>query len=122
MITVHLAPTPQDPGHGSLHFSRIQAKLLAHSELIVHSGRQFGGLPIKLPTHEHEGDPPISRHCELGPQGDGKHGSIYTGGWGGGDGAKKLTTLKLCEIYESVKISNRSVPLNFTYVVEGNNE
>lgn len=44
-MTWHLADTPQEPGHGSLHFSRMHAWLLGHSELIVHSGRQFGGLP-----------------------------------------------------------------------------
>ena len=45
-ITLHCAPAPQDPGHGSRHFSLRQAKLLAHSELITHSGLQFGGLPM----------------------------------------------------------------------------
>lgn len=46
LITLHKAFTPQDPGQGSLHFSLIQAKLLGHSELTVHSGLQFGGLPL----------------------------------------------------------------------------
>ena len=46
LMTVHWAPAPQDPGHGSTHFSRIHALLLAHSELITHSGLQLGGLPI----------------------------------------------------------------------------
>ena len=45
LITLHCAPDPHDPGHGSLHFSRIQARLLGHSGLMVHSGLQFGGLP-----------------------------------------------------------------------------
>lgn len=45
-MTLHLAETPQDPGQGSMHFSRIQALLLMHSELTEHSGRQFGGVPI----------------------------------------------------------------------------
>lgn len=45
LSTLQTAPTPQEPGHGSLHFSRMQAKLLGHSALKVHSGRQFGGLP-----------------------------------------------------------------------------
>jgi hypothetical protein len=45
LMTLHLAPAPHDPGQGSLHFSRIQAKLLGHSELMVHSGLQLGGLP-----------------------------------------------------------------------------
>lgn len=46
LMTLHWAPIPQDPGQGSTHFSLIQAKLLGHSELILHSGLQFGGLPI----------------------------------------------------------------------------
>lgn len=45
-MTLQLASIPHDPGQGSLHFSRIQAKLLGHSEFIEHSGRQLGGLPI----------------------------------------------------------------------------
>lgn len=45
-MTEHVAYKPQDPGQGSLHFSRMQALLLVHSELIVHSGLQFGGAPI----------------------------------------------------------------------------
>lgn len=69
---------PQDPGQGSLHFSRMQAKLLAHSELIVHSGLQFGGLPIYSAKQEHDGEPPMSRHCEFGPQGDGRQGFRFS--------------------------------------------
>lgn len=69
---------PHEPGHGSLHFWFMQARLLEHSALIVHSGRQFGGTPIKLLRHEHEGDPLISLHWLLGPQGDGSHGFIKT--------------------------------------------
>lgn len=46
LITIHDALIPQDPGQGSMHFSRIQALLLIHSEFILHSGLQFGGLPI----------------------------------------------------------------------------
>lgn len=45
-ITSHWAFKPQEPGQGSRHFSFIHALLLGHSELIVHSGRQFGGDPI----------------------------------------------------------------------------
>ena len=57
----------------------MQARLLGHSELIVHSGLQLGGLPKKLGKHEHEGESPTFRHCEFGPQGDGTQGFI-TGG------------------------------------------
>lgn len=43
-----------------MHLLLIQAKLLEHSELIVHSGRQFGGLPKKLERQEQDGVPPTS--------------------------------------------------------------
>lgn len=45
-MTLQTAPEPQEPGHGSLHFSLMHALLLEHSELIEHSGRQLGGEPI----------------------------------------------------------------------------
>lgn len=44
--TLHSAPNPQAPKHGFSHFSLIQAKLLGQSGFIVHSGWQFGGVPI----------------------------------------------------------------------------
>lgn len=31
LITLHCDSIPQDPGHGSLHFSLMQAILLGHS-------------------------------------------------------------------------------------------
>jgi hypothetical protein len=74
-MTVHIALKPHEPGHGSRHLLLIQALLLGHSELMEHSGRQFGGEPIYVDKHEQEGDPLISRHCENGPQGDGLQGS-----------------------------------------------
>jgi hypothetical protein len=61
-ITVQIALNPHAPRHGSRHFSCMQALLLGHSELIVHSGRQFGGDPVYVGKHEHDGDPLISRH------------------------------------------------------------
>ena len=57
-----MALKPQDPRHGSRHFSCMHALLLGHSELMEHSGRQLGGDPMYVDTHEHEGDPFISRH------------------------------------------------------------
>lgn len=66
--------------------------MLGHSGLIVHSGRQFGGVPIKLAKQEQEGAPPISRHCEFGPHGDGKHGSRGASWIGGVGGAKWIIT------------------------------
>lgn len=75
-ITLQVAPIPQDPKQGSLHFSLMQANLLEHSELIEHSGRQFGGLPIYSDKQEQDGEPPISRHSEFGPHGDGTQGLV----------------------------------------------
>lgn len=37
----------------------------------MHSGRQFGGLPMKFGKHEHDGESPDTLHSEFGPQGDG---------------------------------------------------
>lgn len=71
---------PQDPGHGSLHFSLMQARLLGHSGLMVHSGLQLGGEPVYSGRHEHDGVPPLSLHCEYGPQGEGTQGFTGAGG------------------------------------------
>ena len=54
---------------------------------MVHSGLQFGGIPIYVGKQEQDGDPPLLRHCELGPQGLGMHGSIGACWTGGGNGA-----------------------------------
>lgn len=67
----------------------MQAKLLGHSEFIVHSGLQFGGLPMKLGKQEHEGEPPISLHSLFGPHGEGTHGLVMIGSCTGGSFAKK---------------------------------
>lgn len=45
LTQLHTALIPHEPGHGSRHFSFMHAWLLGQSELIVHSGRQAGGLP-----------------------------------------------------------------------------
>lgn len=42
-----------------MHFWLKQARLLKHSEFIVHSGRQLGGEPISFGKHAHEGKPPM---------------------------------------------------------------
>lgn len=82
-ITLQSALAPHDPGQGSTHFSLWHAKLFGHSELIVHSGRQFGGRPRYWGKHEQAGELPTTRHWEFGPHGDGTHGfcgvSITTG-------------------------------------------
>lgn len=45
----------------------------------MHSGRQLGGVPMKPVRHAHDGDPLISLHSELGPQGDGSQGFSNVG-------------------------------------------
>lgn len=65
------ALVPQDPGQGSRHLLLMHARGLLHSELITHSGLQFGGTPIKSGKQEHEGVSPIIWQTELGPHGDG---------------------------------------------------
>ena len=45
LMTEHRAWKPQEPGQGSIQRCWLHALLLGHSEFIVHSGRQFGGLP-----------------------------------------------------------------------------
>lgn len=52
-LTLHCALIPQVLGHGSLHLWLMQAWFGEHSELTMHSGRQFGGLPLKFGRHEH---------------------------------------------------------------------
>lgn len=76
---------PQEPGHGSLHFLFRHAIFDAHSVLLVHSGRQLGGAPMYSGKHVHCAFSPFSVHCELGPQGEGKHGFTFKGG----DAARK---------------------------------
>lgn len=62
LCTRQFAFTPHEPGQGSTHFSLMHANSLEQSVLIVHSGRQFGGLPVYCNKHEQDGDPPTSRH------------------------------------------------------------
>lgn len=46
LTIAHWADIPQRPGQGSVHFSLRQTKCVGHSALIVHSGLQFGGIPL----------------------------------------------------------------------------
>lgn len=79
LTTLQSAFSPHVPGQGSLHFWLIQAKWLEHSLLLTHSGLQLGGWPINWGKQEQDGDPLISLHWALGPQGDGLHGSTNIG-------------------------------------------
>lgn len=49
----------------------MQAKLLEHSEELMHSGRQFGADPIYSGKHEQEAEPLASVQTALGPHGEG---------------------------------------------------
>lgn len=75
LITTHEVWRPQDPGHGSRHFSFWHARCPGHSALLVHSGRQLGGRPMYEGRQEHVGVLPLERQTALGPQGEGTHGS-----------------------------------------------
>ena len=44
-MTRHSALLPHDPGQGSTHLRLTQALSNEHSEFVVHSGRQVGGVP-----------------------------------------------------------------------------
>jgi hypothetical protein len=47
LTTLQRAFLPQGPGlHGSIHFSFSQALFWGHSELMIHSGLQDGGVPM----------------------------------------------------------------------------
>uniref|UniRef100_A0A1B0C315 Uncharacterized protein n=1 Tax=Glossina palpalis gambiensis TaxID=67801 RepID=A0A1B0C315_9MUSC len=74
-----LALKPQEPGHGSLHCSFIHAVLLGHSALMVHSGRQFGGIPTYCNKQLQEASSFTILHCEYGPHGEGMHGFLGFG-------------------------------------------
>lgn len=79
-----LASNPHEPGHGSLHLCWIHACWAGHSLLKTHSGRQFGGAPIKFSKHEQAGLPEIIWQFEFGPHGDGTHDgglSVGIGSW-----------------------------------------
>jgi len=51
LTTWHNALRPHDPGHGSLHFVFIQARLAGQSEFRTHSGLHPSyGLPVNTRT------------------------------------------------------------------------
>lgn len=81
LTTTHVVCDPHDPGHGSRQRSLWQASVLGQSALIVHSGLQFGGRPMKFGKHEQAGELPTTRHWEFGPQGEGTQGLPLGGCW-----------------------------------------
>lgn len=58
----------------------MQARELEQSLLLAHSGRQLGGMPMNSGKQEQDGMSPFTMHCEFGPQGEGWHGSPFSGG------------------------------------------
>lgn len=80
LIVLHSVFLPHDPGQGSWHFWLMQACWTGHSELLTHSGLQFGGIPINSDRQEQEGVLLITWHTAFGPQGDGWQG--FTGTFG----------------------------------------
>ena len=66
----------------------MHAKFKAHSELSVHSGRQFGGFPKYPGLQWHTGRGPITSHIEYGPHGFGWQLPGLGGGVGLGDAVK----------------------------------
>lgn len=58
----------------------MQARLFGHSELLTHSGRQFGGVPMNSGKQEQDGELFISLHWALGPHGDGIQGFCICSG------------------------------------------
>lgn len=77
--TWHIAPVPQVPGHGLIHFWLKHASFNGHSELVTHSGLHVGGLPMKPSMQEHTACLLISLHWLFGPQGEGWQGFVTTG-------------------------------------------
>lgn len=75
-MTLQMALTPHVPSHGLMHLLREHIWLTGHSAFTTHSGRQFGGDPMKLYAHEQDGDPFIFLHAEFNPHGVGLHGSL----------------------------------------------
>lgn len=76
MITLQTASNPQVVGHGSIHFWLTHAWFKGHSEFKTHSGRQFGGLPMKLALHEQTGKPFMTLQLVFDPQFEGLQGSV----------------------------------------------
>jgi hypothetical protein len=74
--TLQSALKPHEPTHGSWHLWLKQARFDGHSELLEHSGRQFGGAPNIPGTHEHTERSFWTLQWLLGPHGDGTHGFL----------------------------------------------
>lgn len=69
----------------------MQAKFLGQSELMTHSGLQFGGAPMNPGRQEQAGCPLTGRHCEFGPHDDERHG--FEDGFGSRGGSAEIIKL-----------------------------
>lgn len=65
--TLQLAFNPQTLLHGSMQLLFLQAFSNGHSELIVHSGRQPGGVPVYCDLQVHTACSFLTRHSLFGP-------------------------------------------------------
>lgn len=72
--TWHSAFVPHKLGHGFVHFCCTQTWLAGHSELDMHSGLQFGGVPLYSGRHEQEDNSLTTWQRAYGPHGDGWQG------------------------------------------------
>lgn len=75
-MTWQLVLIPQVPRQGSTHLLFKQALFRGHSELTIHSGLQFGGLPRKPDKQEQTAWSLNSLHWLFGPQGVGLQGWV----------------------------------------------
>lgn len=71
--------------------------------MLIHSGLQFGGDPTNVGKQEHDGESPITLHCEFGPQGEGWQG--FTGVVG--SSTKKYAQSVMNNSYLSENLTNR---------------
>ena len=78
--TRQTALVPQDPGQGSTHFLLTHVWADGQSELTMHSGRQFGAVPIILGIHWHFAAPDTTWQIAFAPHGGGLHGFEGNGG------------------------------------------
>lgn len=75
LITLHCVLIPHEFTQGDLHLLSMHASSLEHSLFTTHSGRQFGGVPMKFTKQVHTACSFTVRHWLFGPHGDGLQGS-----------------------------------------------
>lgn len=75
LITLHCVLIPHEFTQGDLHLLSMHASSLEHSLFTTHSGRQFGGVPMKFAKQVHTACSFTVRHWLFDPHGDGLQGS-----------------------------------------------